>query len=189
MGLGPEEQHDLGNSEGFAFGRDPAESIQGDPGQAEGSGKSQKARRTCRTTPSKTSTTGTSGTGALSRLFATALHALASICAYQDSNTGGIIRPSEANVGTPQAQESATASWSWQLGPGRQWHGTASTASVSEERMRTRGTCGTGRTSTTTWRDRSPTSFSTRTITSRTWTPTERSYRCAARFSRRSSTS
>ncbi|CAE7948772.1 unnamed protein product [Symbiodinium sp. KB8] len=47
----------------------------------------------------------------LDRLFATALHALASICAYQDSNTGGIIRPSEANVGEDED--------SWHL-----WHGT-----------------------------------------------------------------
>ncbi|CAE7296335.1 unnamed protein product [Symbiodinium sp. KB8] len=59
----------------------------------------------------------TSGTGALSRLFATVLHALASICAYKDPGNSGFLSSTEANAG-------------------RQWHGTASTASnVSEERM------------------------------------------------------
>ena len=75
---------------------------------------------------------------------------------------------------------------------GRQWHGTASTASnVSEERMsvdpengrrRTLGIYGTRPTSTT-WRARNRTSSSTRTTTSRTWTPTARSFKCASRFS------
>ena len=113
VGFGPEERYDPGDAEGLSLGRDPAEPHEGDSGQAESGGKGQKARRTCRTTPSRT----TSGTGALSRLFATVLHALASICAYKDSGNGGFLSSAEANAGTSQAQDPPAASWTWQSDP------------------------------------------------------------------------
>ena len=124
MGLGPEEQYDLGHAEGLALGGDPSEPLQGDAGQPESGRKGQKARRTCRT-PSTRTSASTSGTGTLSRLFATVLHALASICAYKDTNTSGILRTTEANAGTSQAQEFATASWPGQLDSGTPmaWNG------------------------------------------------------------------